>query len=235
MPDRFPAAFSAAFSAALLTACALALPACSPQDAARPALRGQALHDAPYARDFHLIDADGQPRSLADFKGKVVVVFFGYTQCPDVCPTTLLELAQARQKLGAEAGRLQGIFITLDPARDTPEVLKAYVASFDESFIALTPRSPQELAALAREFKIFYRQTPGPIENSYTLDHTAASYMYDPQGRLRLYQTYGIGADAMAANALALLHEKSADRESAQRRRNGPDSSAPQNLLMICL
>ena len=188
MPDRFPAAFSAAFpavfSAALLTACALALPACSPQDAARPALRGQALHDAPYARDF---------------------------QCPDVCPTTLLELAQARQKLGAEAGRLQGIFITLDPARDTPEVLKAYVASFDESFIALTPRSPQELAALAREFKIFYRQTPGPIENSYTLDHTAASYMYDPQGRLRLYQTYGIGADAMAANARALLHEKSAD------------------------
>ena len=129
MPDRFPAAFSAAFSAAfpaafpavfsaaLLTACALALPACSPQDAGRPALRGQALHDAPYARDFHLIDADGQPRSLADFKGKVVVVFFGYTQCPDVCPTTLLELAQARQKLGAEAGRLQGIFITLDPAQ----------------------------------------------------------------------------------------------------------------------
>ena len=219
MPDRRPAAFSAAFpaafpavfSAALLTACALALPACSPQDAARPALRGPALHDAPYARDFHLIDADGQPRSLADFKGKVVVVFFGYTQCPDVCPTTLLELAQARQKLGAEAGRLQGIFITLDPARDTPEVLKAYVTSFDESFIALTPRSPQELAALAREFKIFYRQTPGPIENSYTLDHTAASYMYDPQGRLRLYQTYGIGADAMAANARALLHEKSAD------------------------
>ena len=140
-----------------------------------------------------------------------MVVFFGYTQCPDVCPTTLLELAQARQKLGAEAGRLQGIFITLDPARDTPEVLKAYVASFDESFIALTTRSPQELAALAREFKIFYRQTPGPIENSYTLDHTAASYMYDPQGRLRLYQTYGIGADAMAANARALLHEKSAD------------------------
>ena len=118
---------------------------------------------------------------------------------------------QARQKLGAKTGRLQGIFITLDPARDTPEVLKAYVASFDESFIALTPRSPQELAALAREFKIFYRQTPGPIENSYTLDHTAASYMYDPQGRLRLYQTYGIGADAMAANARALLHEKSAD------------------------
>ena len=118
---------------------------------------------------------------------------------------------QARQKLGAEPGRLQGIFITLDPARDTPEVLKAYVASFDESFIALTPRSPQELAALAREFKIFYRQTPGPIENSYTLDHTAASYMYDPQGRLRLYQTYGIGADAMAANARALLHEKNAD------------------------
>ncbi len=125
--------------------------------------------------------------------------------------TAALQGGQARQKLGAEAGRLQGIFITLDPARDTPEVLKAYVTSFDESFIALTPRSPQELAALAREFKIFYRQTPGPIENSYTLDHTAASYMYDPQGRLRLYQTYGIGADAMAANARALLHEKSAD------------------------
>lgn len=125
--------------------------------------------------------------------------------------TAALQGGQARQKLGAEAGRLQGIFITLDPARDTPEVLKAYVTSFDESFIALTPRSPQELAALAREFKIFYRQTPGPLENSYTLDHTAASYMYDPQGRLRLYQTYGIGADAMAANARALLHEKSAD------------------------
>ena len=125
--------------------------------------------------------------------------------------TAALQGGQARQKLGAEAGRLQGIFITLDPARDTPEVLKAYVASFDESFIALTPRSPQELAALAREFKIFYRQTPGPIENSYTLDHTAASYMYDPQGRLRLYQTCGIGADAMAANARALLHAKNTD------------------------
>ena len=125
--------------------------------------------------------------------------------------TAALQGGQARQKLGAEAGRLQGIFITLDPARDTPEVLKAYVTSFDESFIALTPRSPQELAALAREFKIFYRQTPGPIENSYTLDHTAASYMYDPQGRLRLYQTCGIGADAMAANARALLHAKNTD------------------------
>ena len=125
--------------------------------------------------------------------------------------TAALQGGQARQKLGAEAGRLQGIFITLDPARDTPEVLKAYVTSFDESFIALTTRSPQELAALAREFKIFYRQTPGPIENSYTLDHTAASYMYDPQGRLRLYQTCGIGADAMAANARALLHAKNTD------------------------
>ncbi|MGP1517436.1 MAG: SCO family protein [Ottowia sp.] len=198
------------FTSLLISACLLAClnTGCAPQDeSAAPALRGQVLDNPPYGRDFKLLDHNGQERSLQDFKGKVVVIFFGYTQCPDVCPITLLELATAKKKLGPDGEKMQGIFITVDPTRDTPDVLKVYTESFDPTFLALRPRSEQELADLIRDFKVIsMREAAGP-SGHYTISHSANSLVYDPQGRLRLNQTYHIGADAVAANVHALLHE----------------------------
>ncbi|WP_296872541.1 SCO family protein, partial [Tibeticola sp.] len=126
----------------------------------------------------------------ADFKGKVVVVFFGYTHCPDVCPTTLSELAQVKQALGSEGDRLQVLFVSVDPERDTPAVLKAYMQPFDPSFLALYAPTPEKLAALAQGFKAVYQKVPRKDSADYSVDHTAASYVYDPQGRLRLFVRY---------------------------------------------
>lgn len=159
---------------------------------------------AEYARDFKLPDAEGRVRTMADFKGKVTVVFFGYTQCPDVCPTTLVELAQAKKALGADGARVQGIFVTLDPERDTPEVLKAYVGNFSPDFVALRG-TLDETAALAKQFKVFFAKVPGPTPTSYTIDHTAGSYVYDAQGRVRLFTRYGSGAEALAHDLKLLL------------------------------
>ncbi len=161
---------------------------------------------ADYARDFALPDQNGQMRSLKDFAGKVVVVFFGYTQCPDVCPTTLQELAQVKQSLGADGDKLQAVFVTIDPARDTPELLKAYMANFDPSFIALRG-SDAQTAAIAKEFKIYYKKVDGQTPTSYTMDHSAGSYLFDPAGRLRIYSRYGSGPDAVAADVRSLLKE----------------------------
>jgi protein SCO1/2 len=132
------------------------------------------------------------------------VVFFGYTQCPDVCPTTMAELAQVKKSLGADGERVQGVFISVDPDRDTPELLKAYMGSFDPSFVALRGTADQ-VAATAKEFKVFYAKVPGKTEGSYTMDHTAGSYVFDPSGKLRLFVRYGGGADALAADIKALL------------------------------
>lgn len=162
---------------------------------------------AEYARDFALPDALGQQRSLKDFAGKVVVVFFGFTQCPDVCPTSLQELAEVKQLLGADGDRLQGIFVTLDPERDTPEVLKAYMENFDPSFVALRG-TPEQTAAIAKDFKVFYKKVEGPTPQSYTLDHSAGSYVYDPTGRLRIYERYGSGVQLLSADVRTLLEEK---------------------------
>ena len=162
---------------------------------------------AEYARDFTLPDASGQQRSLKDFAGKAVVVFFGYTQCPDVCPTSLQELAEVKKLLGADGERLQGIFVTLDPERDKPEMLKAYMESFDPSFVALRG-TPEQTAAIAKDFKIFYKKVEGPTPESYTLDHSAGSYVYDPAGRLRVYERYGVGPQVLAADVRILLAEK---------------------------
>ncbi|MDW8337071.1 MAG: SCO family protein [Tepidimonas sp.] len=172
----------------------------------RPAFHGIDLTGADYAQGFDLPDQNGQRRTLADFRGKVVVVFFGYTQCPDVCPTSLGELAEAKRLLGADGARLQGIFISVDPERDTPEVMRAYMASFDPSFLALRA-SPQELPALAKAFKVYYKKVEGATPSSYTMDHSAGSYIYDTQGRLRLYHRYGSGAQALASDVKRLLDE----------------------------
>jgi len=168
--------------------------------------RGVDITGADYARDIPLTDHNGQARHLQDFAGKVVVVFFGYTQCPDVCPTTMQELAQVKQMLGTDGERLQAVFVTVDPARDTPELLKAYMANFDPSFVALRGDDVQT-TAIAKDFKIYFKKVDGQTPTSYTMDHSAGSYIFDPAGRLRVYSRYGSGPDAVAADVRTLLKE----------------------------
>ena len=190
-------------ASALSISAAAVLTACSPDG---PAFRGVNLTGADYARDFSLTDHNGQLRSLKDLRGKVVVVFFGFTQCPDVCPTSMQELAEVKAALGADGERLQGIFISVDPERDTLELLKAYMENFDPSFLALRP-TPEQLPALAKDFKIHYKKVDGTTPTSYTLDHSAGSYLYDPQGRLRVYHRYGSGTEALTEDVRLLLGE----------------------------
>ena len=170
----------------------------------KPQFNAVDLTGADYAKDFQLPDADGKVRTLQEFKGRVVVVFFGYTQCPDVCPTTMADIAQAKKLLGADGAKVQGIFITVDPERDTPELLKAYVANFGPDFIALRG-TPEQTAALAKDFKVYYKKVEGKGPANYTLDHSAASFIYDPQGRLRLYARYGAGPQVLADDLKQLL------------------------------
>lgn len=189
-----------------LCLCGALLSACSdkPADATATGFSGIDITGADYATGFSLTDHNGQPRTLADFKGKAVVIFFGYTQCPDVCPTSMSELAQAKQLLGPDGDKLQGLFVSVDPERDTPEVMKAYMASFDPTFLALYA-APDKLADVAKSFRIYYKKVDGKTPTSYTMDHSAGSYVYDPQGRLRLYHRYGTGAAALAADIKILL------------------------------
>jgi protein SCO1 len=166
--------------------------------------KGVDITGAEYARTLSLPDQHGKPRTLDDFKGKITVVFFGFTQCPDVCPTTMAELAQVKKALGKDGERVQGVFITVDPERDTPEALKAYMASFDPSFVALRG-TLEETKATAKEFKVFYAKVPGKVEGSYTMDHTAGSYVLDAKGKVRLFVRYGSPAEALTADLKALL------------------------------
>ncbi len=172
----------------------------------KPAFKAVDITGAEYGRDFPLPDTAGRVRSVKDFQGKAVVVFFGFTQCPDVCPTTLTELNQARQLLGPDGARVQGIFVTVDPERDTPQVLQAYLANFGPDYVGLRG-TPEQLAAVAKDFKIYYKKVDGKTPGSYTMDHSAASYVYDPQGRLRLYTRYGSGAQALADDLRLLLKQ----------------------------
>ena len=188
---------------ALLAGATVLFSACSEK---KVEFRGIDVTGAEYARDLPLTDHNGQQRSLKDFAGKVVVVFFGFTQCPDVCPTSLQELAEVKKMLGKDGDRLQGIFVTVDPERDTPELLKSYMANFDPSFLALYG-SPTQLAAVAKDFKIYYKKVDGKTPTSYTMDHSAGSYVYDTAGRLRVYHRYGSGTQALAADVKALLDE----------------------------
>lgn len=173
-------------------------------DSPKASFKSVDITGAEYGRQLALPDADGKPRTLADFKGKVAVVFFGYTQCPDVCPTTLAELAEVKRALGADGERVQGVFVTVDPERDTAAVLQAYMASFGPGMVALRGSAAQ-VAEAAREFKVFYAKVPGKTETSYTIDHTAGSYVIDAKGHLRLFVRYGTPADALAADLKLLL------------------------------
>jgi protein SCO1 len=174
---------------------------CSPD---KPQFKSIDLTGADYAQGFSLNDHNSQLRTLKDFAGKIVVVFFGFTQCPDVCPTSMAELAQVKQLLGPDGDKLQAIFITVDPERDTPELLKAYMVNFDPTFLALRP-TLAELSQVAKDFKIYYKKVDGKTKGSYTMDHSAGSYIFDAQGRIRLYNRYGSGVEMLASDIRLLL------------------------------
>jgi protein SCO1 len=181
---------------------AFAVAACGP---ATPKFQGSDVTGAGFGRDFRLTDHAGQTRTLADFRGKVVVIFFGYTQCPDACPTTLSELAAALEKLGPDAARVQVLFVTVDPERDTADLLAHYVPAFNSSFLGLRGDA-QATADVAREFKVIYQKQPGATPGSYSMDHSAGTFIFDPQGRLRVYVSYGQGPAVFAHDIGELLH-----------------------------
>ena len=187
----------------LLASAALLLGACS--DNHKAAFNAIDLTGADYARDFALTDADGQKRTLQEFKGRAVVLFFGYTQCPDVCPTSMSELVEVRRLLGDDGKKVQVLFMTIDPARDTPAVLKAYMANFDPTFIGLHADDEAGFNAVLKEFKVYAKKVDGKTPGTYTMDHSAGMYVYDPQGRLRLYTRYGSDAAALASDIRLLL------------------------------
>jgi len=193
-------------AAAVAAFAVLALAGCQKASSDKPAFKGIDLTGAEYARSLNLTDQDGRARTLADFKGKVLVIFFGYTQCPDVCPTTMAEVAEVKRSLGADGDKVQGIFVTVDPARDTAQLLKAYLASFDPTFIGLRGSEEQTQAA-AKEFKVFYAKVPGKTPETYTMDHTAAAFIFDTEGRVRVYARYGAGAQPLADDIKLLLAE----------------------------
>ena len=188
------------FIFAAIASCA-ALAACTPDG---PKFQASDVTGATFGRNFSLTDAAGKLRTLADYRGKAVVIFFGYTQCPDVCPTTLAELAEVMKRLGPDADRVQVLFVTVDPERDTADLLSKYVPAFDPRFMGLRGDAAAT-EAVAKEFKIIYQKQPGATPGSYTMDHSAGTYIFDPQGRLRLYVSYGQGPEVFAHDLRELL------------------------------
>jgi len=203
-------ALQALFACLTLAAAATTLSACGERSApggATPAAGSFTAIDitgASYASKLELPDPSGQMRRLDEFRGKVVVVFFGYTQCPDVCPTTMAELSAVKKALGTDGARVQPVFVSLDPRRDTPEVLTAYAQAFGDDVVALRGDEAQTKAA-AQEFKVFYSKVPGKTPDAYTIDHTAGSYVFDPQGRVRLFMRHGQATAAIEADLRRLL------------------------------
>lgn len=192
--------------AALLTfvLCAVALAGCQQQSDAPAAFRLTDVTNAPFGKTLALTDHHGKPRTLEDFRGRVVVIFFGFIHCPDACPATLAELAQVAKTLGPDAARMQVLFVTVDPERDTPELLRQYVPSFHPDFLGLYGDAAATAQA-AKEFKIFYQKQPQSGGSGYSVDHSAGTYVLDPQGRLRLFAQYGAGATALLHDIRLLL------------------------------
>lgn len=182
-------------------AATLLVAACGPDG---PKFNATDVSGASFARDFALIDHTGRPRTLGEFHGKAVVVFFGFTQCPDVCPSTLATLADAVRRLGPDGDRVQVLFITVDPERDTQELLAQYVPAFDARFLGL--RGDDEATArTAKEFKVFYQKVPGRTAGSYSVDHSAGLFIFDPKGRLRLFASHGQSGEAIAHDLRELI------------------------------
>ncbi len=180
---------------------ALLLAAC---DGGGPKFKSTDITGADYGRRLELTDHTGKPRRLEDFRGKAVVLFFGFTHCPDVCPTTLADAAQAMRKLGPEADRVQVLFVTVDPERDTSKVLAAYVTAFDPRFLGLSGDLEATRRA-AKEFKVYFEKRPGKTPEDYSIDHSAQSYVIDPQGRLRLFVRNDRLAEDLADDLRVLL------------------------------
>jgi protein SCO1 len=211
LPDEFPmqrfhfrsrfATLARAFFMPLLAVGLLA--ACAPS---APVFRSTDITGADYGKTLKLIDHHGAERTLADFRGKVVTIFFGYTQCPDVCPTALVGMSEVMQQLGTDSDRVQVLFITVDPERDTPALLAEYVPVFDQRFLGLYG-SMEKTAEVAKDFRVFYRKS-GDVNGHYTIDHSAGTYVFDPQGRLRLYVKHGEEPQVIAADVKALLDGK---------------------------
>jgi protein SCO1 len=190
------------FAAALLAALLFTVAGCGGKPDV-PAFKLTDVTGASFGKSLELSDHNGQRRSLADFRGKVVTLFFGFTHCPDVCPTTLVEMASVMKELGSDADRVQVLFVTVDPERDTADVLKRYVPAFHPTFLGLTG-SADEIARAAKEFKIFY-QKQKLQGGGYTMDHSAGTYIIDGEGRLRLFAQYGVGAPALLHDIRLLL------------------------------
>ncbi|MDR2015532.1 MAG: SCO family protein [Azoarcus sp.] len=182
-----------------LACCALPLLGCGGDG---PRFHNTDISGVSYARDFTLLDPDGNTRRLADFRGKVVMVFFGFILCPDVCPTALQRAAAVRRLLGADAERFQILFITLDPERDTPSILREYTAAFGANVLGLYG-TPEKTRETADAFRVHFRKVP--TSGSYTIDHTATSFIYDTEGRLRLAVTHQSTAESIAADVALLL------------------------------
>ncbi|MDR0565244.1 MAG: SCO family protein [Azoarcus sp.] len=187
----------------LLICCVLPLASCGNDN---PHFSNTDISGADYAKDFALRDPDGNTRRLADFQGKAVILFFGFIQCPDVCPTALVRAADVQRLLGEDASKFQIIFVTLDPERDTPEILREYTAAFGADVLGLLG-TPEQTKETADAFRIFYRKVP--TRSGYTIDHTATSYIYDPQGRIRLAVAHQTPAEPIAADVSMLLHPSS--------------------------
>jgi protein SCO1/2 len=181
-------------------AVALVCGGCSPSE--QPAPYSLDITGAAYGSNFRLMDAQGHERTLADFRGKVVLLYFGFTQCPDVCPTALADLAAVLHELGDDGSKVQVLLVSLDPERDTPDILQAYVSSFHPSFIGLST-DLVHTRETAEDFKVFFRKAP--LGGSYTIEHTAMTYVYDPAGRIRLASRPGQSAQKLAADVSQLL------------------------------
>ena len=188
----------------LLALVAVIAALCGAGCTSKPTFNAVDITGSSYAQNFALTDASGATRTLADYRGKVVALFFGYTQCPDVCPTTMADLARVKSSLGADGARLQVLFVTLDPERDTPALLAEYVPNFDPSFVGLWG-NPEQIAHTARDFKVFYQKVPEATPATYTLDHTAGTFVFDPAGHVRLFIRYGEPEPAIASDLRQLL------------------------------
>lgn len=200
----FPQGYQRLSAALLIAAAMLMGSGCNQPVDQQDIFKATDVTGADFAKDFHLTDHGGQPRTLSDFKGRVVVLFFGYIHCPDICPNTLSELATVMQRLGADAAKVQVLFVTLDPERDTPAILAQFVPSFNPKFIGLYG-TPAQTAETGKEYKLVVQKQPGKSKGSYTLDHSAGIYIYDTAGKLRLYASYGLGVNALLADIQTLL------------------------------
>ena len=192
--------------AAALLAAALLLGGCDKLlPNAKSPFNGVDVTGSPIGADFRLADPEGRARSVAEFRGKVVVLAFGFTQCPDVCPATLTDFASALKRLGPEAGRVQVLFVTVDPARDTPELLRQYVPAFNPAFIGLRG-DEKATEKVTKDFRIYANRRPGKAPGAYTVDHSAQSFVFDRGGKLRLVIGYGMEPEKIASDLKILLN-----------------------------